>query len=343
MQIKRLLYRNVRENWDNIMHKNDINKSKKGHKTATRHTLDQSWQDNLNRVDWMHAPTMPDYVNSLVSNKSLNDNGHWAIYAKKKYIDPLYAKYKGNLSMVSLACGSGHIEESLIKDFGWPLSEFIGLEYDDKLRAKAAERFNLITNCQSDFIFFDFNKNIFPKRKFNIVFTCHSIHHAADLEGLMEKINQMLKPDGLFIGIDFFGPTRFQIEHDVLPIIQELFTCLPEELRHDLSTPHKQVRETFDYASIETVRLGDISESVRSSDLRTLLFSTFPVIEIKPMGGTLLRWLLNNRSGNFVHENPCHVAIIKYLQFIERELISLRRIKSDDLFFVLGKSEKIKG
>jgi len=56
--------------------------------------------------------------------------------------------------------------------------------------------------------------------------------------------------------------------------------------------------------TISEVRSADISEAVRSSDLRTLLFSNFPGIEIKPMGGTILRWLFQHRAGNFKMGQP---------------------------------------
>lgn len=175
----------------------------------------------------------------------------------------------------------------------------------------------------------------------DIIFTCHSIHHATDLESMMKFINGSLKVNGIFIGIDYFGPTRFQIEHDVFPIIKELFDALPPDLRRDLRDAKGNITEQFLSASIDEVRNADISESVRSSDLRTLLFAAFPVIDLKPMGGTLLRWLLQYRGGNFRFDVPEHVSIIRLLQIIERELIILRRIKSDDLFFVLQKSDRL--
>ena len=57
------------------------------------------------------------------------------------------------------------------------------------------------------------------------------------------------------------------------------------------------------------------------------------------MGGTILRWLLQYRAGNFKGDNPCHVAIADLLCYIEERLIRDGRIKSDDLFFVLGAPE----
>lgn len=321
------------------------NNTKASAETATRATLAEDWQKLQARSDWMHAPEMANYVNGLVSGKSLGEGGHWALYAMNEHIAPLIAHRKlqdettTGLSMLSLACGSGHIEQALLADFGWPIANFTGVEYDDALRANAAQRFSKFPNCQSEFRFFDFNADNFPDKQYDIVFCCHSIHHATDLEGLLSYIQGSLKPDGIFLGIDFFGPTRFQIEYDVLPIIRELFSMLPDNLKLDMR--NLQAPAQFIPPTIKEVRDADISESVRSSDLRTLLFSNFTVLDIKPMGGTLLRWLLQWRAGNFDHSNPEHVTIVRLLQFIERELIALNRIKSDDLFFALRKSDRL--
>jgi SAM-dependent methyltransferase len=311
-------------------------------KTATRYTLSHEWQELKSKIDWMHAPGMADYVNGLVSGKSLAKGGHWAEYARLNHIQPLAAKRGRRLSMISFACGSAHIEESLVSQFHWPISHLVGLEYDSKLRAHAEATFK--QNCSdiaARFSHFDYNASLKIEEKFDIAFCCHSLHHAGDVELALTSINQTLQDDGIFIGIDFFGPTRFQIEYDVLPFIEELFEILPEHFRRDLRSVRGEVTKTFVTDLIQAVREADVSESIRSSDLRTLLFANFPVIDLKPMGGTLLRWLLQYRAGNFRHDNPDHIAMIRLLQVVERELILSRRIKSDDLFFVLGKSNRL--
>jgi SAM-dependent methyltransferase len=309
--------------------------------TATRTTLNSDWNEMRKKIDWMSAPGMAEYVNSLVSGKSLNDNGHWAHYANEMHLNPFFERRGRKLDMVSLACGSGHIEASLIQSFNWPIASLLGLEYDDQLRAVAKSTFDKIEDVNSRFEFFDFNAKKWPDNKFDVVFSCHSIHHATDLEGMLEGINNMLAPDGIFIGIDFFGPTRFQIEYEVQIILNELFHYLAPDLRRNLANENLEIEEGFKIDTIEKVRSADPTESVRSSDLRTLLFSNFPVLDLKPMGGTLLRWLLQYRAGNFQTDIPEHLTIIKLLQFIERELIAARRIQSDDLFFVLSKSSRV--
>ena len=327
------------------------NIEKKDQITATRHTLSEEWKSMRQKVDWMAAPGMADYVNGMVSGKALNNNGHWALYALARHIEPLFQKRsnelglfrtKPKLSMLSLGCGSCHIEAGLFAEFNWPITRFVGAEYDQHLRDHAAQCFSKrFPNIDAELTFFDFNKPHDFSEKFDIVFTCHAIHHATDLEAFLPAINSHLKPDGIIIGIDFFGPTRFQVEHDVQVVIRELFDLLPQHLRRDLRSPEGTVFEKYEVDSIEVVRKADISESVRSSDLRTLLFSNFPVLDIKPMGGTLLRWLLQYRAGNFMDSNPDHVAICRLLQIIEREMIASRKIRSDDLFFVLGKSNRL--
>ena len=310
--------------------------------TATRATQSQSWIDMNARIDWMTAPGMGDYVNSLVSGRMLADGGHWALHALHGHIAPLAQRRGAGLSMLSLGCGDGHIEMALIQQFGWPVRRFAGLEYDSVLREAAAVRFNGAKGVEASFSFFDFNgpPDQVADGPFDIVFCCHALHHATDLEATLAFVSRMMKPDGLFIGIEYLGPTRFQVEHDVLPHIKTLFALLPAELRRNLARGGV-VEDQFRVPTIAEVRCADISESVRSSDLRTLLLSSFPIKELKPMGGTLLRWLLQNRAGNFRHDDGNHVAIACLLQQIERVMIEQRLIRSDDLFFVLSRSERL--
>ena len=308
-------------------------------KTATRVTQTPAWIAQNAQIDWMAAPGMAEYVNQLVSGKPLAAGGHWALHARR-HIDPLVAQRGRGLSVLSLGCGNAHIEASLIQQFGWPIRRLTGFEYDTTLRQSAAARFATIPGVQTEFAFFDFNAPPAGTDTYDVVFTCHALHHAQDVEATLGFVNRSLAPDGVFLGLEYLGPSRFQIEYDVLPHIRRLFALLPAELRRNLANGGV-VDDVFDTATIATVRNADPSESPRSSDLRTLLLASFPIVEVKPMGGTLLRWLLQYRAGNFRHDDPAHVAIARLLQFIEGNMIATGQIRSDDLFFALGRSERL--
>lgn len=301
-------------------------------KTATRATLSPAWVAQQAQVDWMAAPNMAEYVNKLVSGRSLSDAGHWALHALRGHVAPLAGR-RGGLSMLSLGCGDGHIEAALIHQFGWPVTRLAGYEYDEALRQAATARF-AGQGPDATFAFFDFN-NPPPTAPVDIVFCCHALHHAFDIERTLAFIAASMHAESLFIGIEYLGPTRFQIEYDVLPYIRELFAMLPPELRRNLARGG-MIEDVFTPPTLDEVRGADPSESVRSSDLRTLLLSGFDIVEVKPMGGTLLRWLLQYRAGNFRHDEPDHVAIATLLQMIERQMIERGQIRSDDLFFVLA-------
>lgn len=308
-------------------------------KTATRATLDESWQASRALLDWMHAPGMADYVNSLVSGASLNDGGHWALYANRVHLEPLSREPGRPLSMVSLGCGSGHIEAFLCREFNWPIASLLGLEYDEQLREAAASTFSTIP-IDAAFEFLDFNSPSSSRDKFDIVFCCHAIHHATDLEVFLPFLNSLMDDHSIMLGIDFFGPTRFQAEFESQKWIYDLDAALPSHLRRDLREDDLQPAPVK-IATIKEVKDADVSEAVRSSDLRTMLFSNFPVKEIKPMGGTILRWILQYRAGNFKHDDEQDVSIAKLLTIIESILIKTQQIRSDDLFFVCQRSDRL--
>ena len=315
---------------------------KKENATVWRQTLQPGWEKQQKARTWTDAPGVQTYINRLVTAGSDSEGQHWSCYAKDRHILPLAEKLgKQKLTMASLGCGRALVEFALIHQFGWPVDKFVGYEYDQELRAYAAEKFSESPECESRFEFFDFNADTRPQKTFDIIFATHSLHHARELEILLRNINRMMHSESLIIGMDFFGPTFFQVEYDVKPIIEQLFSMLPDHLRRDCADPGRQVKDRCQFPTIQTVQKWDPSEAIRSSDLRTLLFSLFPVQDMKPAGGTILRWLLQDIAGNFEENNPEHTAILNLLMFIEAQLISQKSVRSDDLFFVLKKSDRI--
>ena len=210
-------------------------------------------------------------------------------------------------------------------------------EYDAAL-LKNAERLLGDFNLEKQFEVFDFNNPIRASDEhYDVVFFCHSIHHVQNLEIFLPYINSLLREDSIILGIDHLGPTRMQTEYTVRKLIERIFKILPPRLRRNL-VKDGLIDDKFPGFNMSELIRNDPTEAPRSSDLRTLLFSLFEIVEIAPMGGTLLAPLLAFRAGNYTSDDD--FAILELLMLLEEQLIKSRTIISDDLFFVLSRSDR---
>jgi SAM-dependent methyltransferase len=313
------------------------------YKTIWRQVLADDWSERRARTDWMGIPQMHDHVNEVMTGGTRAENGDWIDYSLRSHLrrllerrDPHGSKTKG-LSLVSFGCGPGTIEQEFLRR-GWPIDRIVCREYDTELLSRARQNLAQF-DIRKDFEQFDFNnpeENAFEK--FDVAFFCHSLHHCADIERFLAYLNLVVNDDGIILGVDYFGPPRLQIAFESIKIINDIFSALPDRLRANLAC-EGVIDETFSVPTIAECRSGDPSEAPRSSDLRALLFATFPVIDVLPMGGTLLRPLLAYRAGNFQTEED--LCILRLTSILERELIRGRLITSDFLYFVLGRSSRL--
>jgi SAM-dependent methyltransferase len=303
-------------------------------KTRTSDQLSLGWQQMAKKVDWMTIHLMHDHVNELATGKP---GLHWAEFILQNYLIEKRNILGRNLRMAAIAPGVGDIECSLLNDFSWPVSSIDLYEYDDALRIELRSKFSNL-GVEATVHQYDLNSTKLPSLEYDLVFVSHSLHHATDLKFALESIKGSMQDDGLFIGIDYFGPTRFQVDNDTWGILEKLDLMLPDSLKINLDPSlTNQVSMAIKRLSWDEIVSYDISEAPHSSDLRNLLFSQFHVVLKRPMGGTLLRWLFNNRAGNFDEANEEHLSILRLLSFVEASFIENKIIQSDDLMFVLRK------
>ena len=293
--------------------------------------LSDDWAERRRITNWKGLPQVHHYCNALMGAAP---NMDWIDYARDNHLAPL-ARGKG-LSLVSFGCGTGEIEHAFIKR-GWPISRVVLREYDAAL-LKNAEGLLQDLNLDKSFEFFDFNNPVrAPDETYDVAFFCHSIHHVQNLETFLPYLNSLLREDSIILGLDHFGPTRMQTEYNVRELLERIFKILPPRLRRNL-VKEGLIEDRFPGFNMSELIRNDPTEAPRSSDLRTLLFSLFEIVEIAPMGGTLLAPLLAFRAGNYTSEDD--FAILGLLMLLEEQLIKARGIDSDDLFFVLRRSDR---
>lgn len=308
-----------------------------------RQVLAENWEEMRALTDWMGIPAMHDHVAELHTGHPRSVGGDWVDHSLHRHLTPLAERLAARdgvpgrrLSMVSFGCGTGQIEQAVLAR-GWPVGRIVCREYDPALLARARE--NLLGLCpDQEFQQFDYNNpEAVGFEAFDVAFFCHSMHHCTDVERFLPFLNRVVAPDGVILGLDYFGPSRLQITHETRRVLDEIYGSFPEHLRVNLQSREIEPALVVDTAA--EVARADPSEAPRSADLRSLLFSSFPVQEVSPMGGTLLRTLLARRAGNF--RSAGDHCILKLLMILERELIRSGRLSSDNLYFVLGRSGRL--
>jgi SAM-dependent methyltransferase len=295
--------------------------------------LGSEFAETHRALDWYGAPGIKEYATKLAG-------GDWKIHARDAYLVDLAAKRRAagasGLSMVSFGCGAGDTEK-LCLDLGWPIASLTCLELNPTLLA-AAETTLAPYDIEKTFLPFDYDDvSGLQLGEFDLAFFCGSLHHCTNVEQFLPFLNGCLKLDSLVLGYDYFGPCRFQPQFEILPIIQALYKLLPERLKLNLATG--VVESDFSPPLFQHITAHDPSESSRSSDLRSLFFGNFPVLEYRPMGGTLLSPILTLKSGNYT--SPDDLAFLNMMMLFEKTLIERGIIPSNDLYFVCGKSHRI--
>ena len=308
-----------------------------------RQALAENWEEMRSLTDWMGIPAMHDHVAELHTGATRAVGGDWVDHSLHRHLRPLAERLAARdgvpgrlLSMVSFGCGTGQSEQAVLSR-GWPVGRIVCREYDPALLGRARDTLQGLCPDQ-EFQQFDYNNpEAAGNEAFDVAFFCHSMHHCTDIERFLPFLNRVVAPDGVILGLDYFGPSRLQITHDAKRLLDEVFESFPEHLRVNLLTREVEPALIIDTAA--QVARADPSEAPRSADLRSLLFSSFPVQEVSPMGGTLLRTLLARRAGNF--RSAGDHCILKLLMILERELIRSGRLSSDNLYFVLGRSDRL--
>ncbi len=228
--------------------------------------------------------------------------------------------------VLSLCCGDASFESALLargvfsRVTGFDLSgqsiELIN-QATDRLQVKIA----------------DVNTVPYGQHEYDVVFAKAALHHIERLEYAFDEIKRCLKPGGLLVTLDFFGPSRFQWTDAQLQACHWFWEHrVPAELRREQDgseTPNIQRMNVADLVAM------DPSEAVRSGELYDLLRQNFEILCDVPLGGTVLNLLLyGERVNRFNAQNPAHCALIREAHAFELDLISRGALASDFRFIV---------
>lgn len=94
----------------------------------------------------------------------------------------------------------------------------------------------------------------------------------------------------------------------------------------------RPVKSGLDLPSARSVQAVDPSEAIRSADILPLLRRNFEIVELKPLGGTILQFLLADIAGNF--QDKTGERLLDMLFTIEDTLLDCGDLDSDFAYIV---------
>jgi ubiquinone/menaquinone biosynthesis C-methylase UbiE len=274
---------------------------------------------------WTESPLVLEHVNLRISGDS--EIG-WLSHACNQY---LFKDGRGVSKGLSIGCGNGVLERQArtvgaVGSFDAYDIALGAIQEAQKLAmAEGIDRINYEVK--------NFNNLELPESHYDVVFASSAIHHIKNLEGLFEQIKKTLKPGGLFIMIEYVGPSQFQFTPKAVGIINDILSILPPRFRR-LNTVPPQERLAFHVSSVEYMNATDPSEAIRSAEILPLLKNSFEILEKKDFGGTINHMLLQGIIHNFEDGTPEGTSMLRLLLYFEDLLIREGILDSDFCFVV---------
>ncbi len=286
------------------------------------------WQEIANKSEnkWTDWGDHPVILNLIYRDLFGDENTDFTLFLKKEY------GWLAGAHVLSLCSGDGSYEKLLVERgvFG----RVTGIDIAGERVAKA----NAIRDPYTEQLLFitgDVNEGCFGNELYEAVFAKSSLHHVENLEKLASGIIECLKPGGLLIAIDYFGPSRFQWTDNQLEAANSfLQNVIPSDL---LKKADGGLHEIY-RPSIPDMIAMDPSEAVRSSEIMTVIEKQFNSIRIFSIGGTLLHLIFGaGIINNFDENNPEHCSIIEKAYLYEKQLIMKNKIGCDFKFVIAQK------
>lgn len=230
---------------------------------------------------------------------------------------------------LSLCCGDGSVERDLIRR--GLIHKLCGLDLSAAriAAAKAALCLDLPSvNERCHFVQADLNRVPFAAGKFDLVLAKSALHHLEALEAVCEHLANLLRPRGLFVALDFFGPSRFQWTDQQLSLANAFWDKeAPAECRFNkdgaLDAPISR-------PSLDAMIEMDPSEAIRSGEILAVMNAHFCIERYIPMGGTLLNLIFwGERINRFSPARATHASFIAKAFDYERALLGKGIIPSD--------------
>ena len=265
---------------------------------------------------------------------------------------------------LSICCGSGGIERRLSR-LG-VAGKILGIDIAPGAIAEAKRKAEAEQLNNISYQVVDLNKAALPIEEYDIIWANGALHHIENIEEVVKKLYDSLKPGGYFIANEYVGPKYFQMTSRQEEIVNAVRHLLPEELcskkaiigppifnqglrflMRKLNFKPKKGKVSYFgriFAKLDRIyfKIIDPSEAISSNLIIQTLKNNFSDVEIRYFNGSILLWVLDDALDkrflkNFSPENQKHMTLLNMLFSIEDSLIEAGEFGRDHAHIICKK------
>jgi SAM-dependent methyltransferase len=272
---------------------------------------------NLARRVWTASAVVRRYLHRLASGSE--DIDWWTSVAIRHPcdLDPLLV----------LGCGSGGLER-LAAERGIASRVFAcDLEPSTLHLAEQSRQSDGIQGLV--YFLCDLDRPDFPITRLGGVIAHDTIHHVRELELLLARLRDLLRPSGTLAFCEYTGPSRFQYPDQQLEILNDYLHRIPARLR--IHPDSGRVVDRISRVDPEVLAREDPSEAIRSEDVLPATLEQFTPEIVRPYNGALLNPLLQDIIVNFDSDEG--QAVLEYLCEQEQQLTEANTLTPNFMLF----------
>ena len=216
------------------------------------------------------------------------------------YVAEKYLAGRRGLRLLSLGSGAASHELAFAR-----LPQFAEVRCVDiagRLLAQAAAvaAAEGLTNFQTEVT--DVNALALPPAAYDVVLFHSALHHFRDVDGIVARVRQTLRPDGLLVLNDFVGPARLQWKAAQLAETNRILReVVPARFR--VRYLSRQLKTSVSGPGRWRMLLADPSEAAESDRIVPALRRHFRPLEEAALGGNILTLVLKDIAHHFMRDD----------------------------------------
>jgi SAM-dependent methyltransferase len=220
--------------------------------------------------------------------------------AYEPYVAAKYLAGRTGLRLLSLGSGAASHELAFARLPQFAEVHCIDIAARLLAQATATAKREGLSNFRTEVT--DVNALAIPPASYDVVLFHSALHHFNDVDGIVARVRQALRPDGLLVLNDYVGPARLQWTAAQLAETNRILReVLPPRFR--VRYLSRQLKTSVSGPGLWRMRLADPSEAAESDRIVPALRRHFQPLEEAALGGNLLTLVLKDIAHHFMDEN----------------------------------------